>query len=237
MERLLVAIQRWRSAPPSRGLHQSTGCAAHGARRITLVSRSGQTPEVTERLRSLPGGTEIDVAPESYDGVGVDEAPRSPVWRVNKRHSWRSPNGTPKKESFGSLPNGKKEAQTKDKAEEGELVYENVYNKSGENLATLAPPDGYYTSLAQRANKQATTEPPANVDGRQRRNSENKSRQKIRCSESDVFLHQSGWDLGERSDIHHPTRNFSVSLRVDRNLPTQMGDLDRCGFPRTSNIH
>ena len=46
------------------------------------------------------------------------------------------------------------------------LIYENLTNKSGEDLTSIMPGAGYFTALEQRANKSATTEPPPEVDGR-----------------------------------------------------------------------
>jgi 2-acylglycerol O-acyltransferase 2 len=58
------------------------------------------------------------------------------------------------------------EPATKGVDGEEKLIYENVTNKSGENLTAIKPGAGYFTALEQRANKSATTEPPPEVDGR-----------------------------------------------------------------------
>lgn len=100
--------------------------------------------------------------PEVLEGAGQDEAPRSPIRRAHKRLSSRELNGTANKqqksndESPTSLPNSVLERSEPVKGANGDtsnLVYENLTNKSGENLASLKPSEGYYLSLAQRENK------------------------------------------------------------------------------------
>ncbi|KAK5729833.1 diacylglycerol O-acyltransferase 1 [Elasticomyces elasticus] len=150
--------------------------------------------------------------PETYEAVGADESPRSPVRKAHKRVSSRSLNGSGKKqmtephssEEHGSEGSASKdtpqkdgipkidelleeispksmsipaflsldgsssdEAQTRDgeeaqrphfasresKAAPGQLVMENLRNRSGENLASIKPYDSTYQSnlaLAER---------------------------------------------------------------------------------------
>lgn len=115
---------------------------------------------------------------ENYEGVGEYESPRTPSLR-------RSPRRAPSKELNGSSPKSDDlssplispkslgiEPAVNGNDGDGQVIYENVYNKSGENLASLKPGEGYYLSLAQPENKEASSLPPPHIDGRNRRNSE-----------------------------------------------------------------
>ena len=110
------------------------------------------------------GGLNGSKTPETFDGVGEDETPRSPTRRAHKKSSSKSLNGSVDKNDSKSLqPNGHKT---------GELVYENVYNKSGDNLASIQPSSEFYTSLKQRENKGPSSEPPRQITCHDRTNSE-----------------------------------------------------------------
>ncbi|TKA71135.1 hypothetical protein B0A55_08217 [Friedmanniomyces simplex] len=163
--------------------------------------------------------------PETYEAVGEDESPRSPIRKAHKRVSSRSLNGSAKKQhvqspsqsepqtaqvqsaesqqssqdarqddelspkstkapAFLSLDNSsadeaqkqRPEMQTREsKAEPGQLIYENLRNKSGENLASIKPDNDYglNLSLAQRETKPpAMPERPTNTSSHKRENSE-----------------------------------------------------------------
>ena len=116
--------------------------------------------------------------PETFDGVGEDEEPRTPTRRAHQRTLSKSSDsspGTTKEEGSPILEPSNTEIENPVQGANGETnpIYENVYNKSGENLASLKPADGYFTSLEQRNGKSATAEPPPQLDGRlERRNSE-----------------------------------------------------------------
>lgn len=105
------------------------------------------------------GGINGDRTPETFDGVGEDEKPRSPIRRAHKRTSSKSLKGSNLNDELkGSRP--------------GEVVLENVYNKSGDNLASIQPSPDFYASLRQRENKEASSEPPSQLATRDRANSE-----------------------------------------------------------------
>ena len=119
-----------------------------------------------------------DRTPETFEAVGVDEEPRSPVRRAHKKSSSRSLDSTPtttKEEGspWQSPRNLGIEPAAGGANGQGNLIYENVTNKSGENLASLKPGNGYFTSLEQRNDKDATAEPPPQVDGRPERTNTN----------------------------------------------------------------
>ena len=105
-----------------------------------------------------------DRTPEVLDGWGGDDEPDSPTWRARHQQTpSTSINGEAEKEKSRVLPSEDiiKEPVQDPADAPGYLLYENVTNKSGENLASLRPGDGYYLSLQQRSNKDATSEPPA----------------------------------------------------------------------------
>lgn len=106
--------------------------------------------------------------PEQFDGVGKDEEPRSPIRKPHKRVSSRQIGGKDgKKETTDPSPNlqGKgAEGTPGEKLEPGALVYENLRNKSGENLASIKPFEGYNLSLEQRKNKKPTDQHSQQVD-------------------------------------------------------------------------
>lgn len=112
------------------------------------------------------GGVNGARTPETFAGVGEDETPRSPIRRAHKRTSSKSLNGNIDKNDASKLqPNGNKEP--------GELVYENVYNKSGDNLASIQPSSDYYAALKQREDKPpASQPPPRQLASHERTNSE-----------------------------------------------------------------
>lgn len=120
-----------------------------------------------------------DRTPDTFDGVGEDDAPRSPSFRKTHRRmssnkSLDSSSATKKEEGSPLLSpkNTGVEIESAAKGVDGEEkpIYENVTNGSGENLTAIMPGAGYFTALEQRANKAATTEPPPEVDGRLLRN-------------------------------------------------------------------
>lgn len=112
-----------------------------------------------------------DKTPESFEAVGMDEEPRSPVRRAHRKTSSKSLNSSPATTKEEGSPLLSPKSFGIDPAAEGangqgSLIYENVTNKSGENLASLKPGNGYYLSLARREDKTATAEPPPEVDNR-----------------------------------------------------------------------
>ncbi|KAK3701054.1 diacylglycerol O-acyltransferase 1 [Vermiconidia calcicola] len=119
------------------------------------------------------GGTANgDETPETLEGVGEDEEPRTPVRKIHRRSwsksldhtasAWNNKDGNG---SLSSLSPSSSQLSPKSLGVENAVdsIYENVTNKSGENLATLKPADGYYTSLTQRENK---LEPPPHLSHR-----------------------------------------------------------------------
>ncbi|KAK3641022.1 diacylglycerol O-acyltransferase 1 [Elasticomyces elasticus] len=160
--------------------------------------------------------------PETYEAVGADESPRSPVRKAHKRVSSRSLNGSAKKqmvdapsseeqETKSSPSDGAKkdapknegipkidelleeispksmsipaflsldgsssdEARTEErpqfatresKAAPGQLVMENLRNRSGENLASIKPYDSTYQSNLALAEREFTGPPPTSTD-------------------------------------------------------------------------
>ena len=118
-------------------------------------SSSVDANDTTNGLHETPNGvhhTNGAKTPETLEGMGEDETPKSPIRRVHKRTSSKSLNGSiNKKPSQTLLPNGTQP--------EGELVYENIYNKSGDNLASIEPSKDYYASLSQRENKPGNPRP------------------------------------------------------------------------------
>jgi 2-acylglycerol O-acyltransferase 2 len=137
------------------------------------------TGSATAAKRAINGGT---VTPETYEyeAVGQDGSPRSPVRTAHKRVSSRSLNGTAKKQQSQDenlSPRSRSIVSLDEEtAEEGELVYENIQNKSGTNLASIKPSADYALSLAQREDKPPSSEPPKGTatsaaTARERRNS------------------------------------------------------------------
>ena len=112
------------------------------------------------------GGMNGTHTPEMFDGVGEDETPRSPTRRAHKRTSSKSLNGNIDRE------NDSKNLQPNGTQQEGDLIYENVYNKSGDNLASIQPSSDFYRSLQQRENKPPSSEPTRQISTRDRANSE-----------------------------------------------------------------
>ncbi|KAK4500503.1 hypothetical protein PRZ48_008692 [Zasmidium cellare] len=109
-------------------------------------------------LRAGSKRTNGAVTPDTFDGVGEDEAPRSPTRKAHKRVSSRSLNGTAARQvSGGKGVDGTAEK----KLEPGAVIYENIRNKSGDNLASIKPDAGYELALQQREDKPPTSEQPA----------------------------------------------------------------------------
>jgi len=115
-----------------------------------------------------------NVTPEEFEGAGVDEAPRSPTNRKShRRTSSNKLNGAYNKEVSETTPTTTRSFKPEDASDGAEtasgLVYENVWNKSGENLASMKPSNGYYMALAQRENKpgEGSTGPRQNITRRQ----------------------------------------------------------------------
>ena len=126
-----------------------------------------------------------DKTPETFDGMGEDDAPRSPTVRSShKRRSCKNLRGsahnkTSSESTLASSETGgtglspSQSGLLADPAEHNQdLQYEISRNKSGENLASLKPGSGYYLSFAQREDKAASSEPRPQTDGRDGRNSE-----------------------------------------------------------------
>ncbi|KAK4888843.1 diacylglycerol O-acyltransferase 1 [Elasticomyces elasticus] len=157
--------------------------------------------------------------PETYEAVGADESPRSPVRKAHKRVSSRSLNGSAKKQmtespsqdtetdatpskdtpqkdciskidelleeispksmsipAFLSL-DGSSSDEARDRTDErphfatreskaapGQLVMENLRNRSGENLASIKPYDSTYQSNLALAEREFTGPPPTSTD-------------------------------------------------------------------------
>ena len=136
---------------------------------------------------------------ETYEAVGADESPRSPVRKAHKRVSSRSLNGVAKKQSAQNLSNGAAQSPEpangidsmqnpatdveaevlspksqpiesgrsnttgSDSKQNGDVVYEPLRNKSGENLVSIKPSDGFLVGLsaATSEHQDAGTAPPA----------------------------------------------------------------------------
>ncbi|KXT07875.1 hypothetical protein AC579_5156 [Pseudocercospora musae] len=116
-----------------------------------------QTPLETP-VKTNGNGTRT---PDTFDGVGSDETPRPPTRRAHKRISSKDFNGCAKKaKGMDGAP--------AERLDPGDVLYDHVRNKSGENLASIKAPDDYYLSLQQREDKPPSSEPRQ----RTRRNSE-----------------------------------------------------------------
>lgn len=112
-------------------------------------------------------------ATETFDGVGEDATPRSPVRKPHQKTSSRSLNGTrpltpnrdqikeetpdqlkgedqenPKKQT--STASGLNDSTNSKQQPKSGLVYENVFNKSGDNLATIKPSEDISVNTQQR---------------------------------------------------------------------------------------
>jgi 2-acylglycerol O-acyltransferase 2 len=117
---------------------------------------STATTQATKRVNSTTETT--------FDGIGEDAAPKSPTKRAHKRGSSRSLNFS----TMGSKAGATRGLETPGKmAQDSEVLYDHVRNKSGEDLASIKPGDGYYLSLQQRADK-----PPGRPSAGPRRDSE-----------------------------------------------------------------
>lgn len=117
--------------------------------------RGMPVPNVRNGVKHVNG----DTTPDTFDGVGEDAEPRSPTRKPNKRGSGRNLNGStgkPAQESEGKGLDGSSEK----KLEPGQVMYENLRNKSGENLASIKPDQDYKLSLQQREDKPPTSEAP-----------------------------------------------------------------------------
>ncbi|KAK4540274.1 hypothetical protein LTR36_009586 [Oleoguttula mirabilis] len=116
-----------------------------------------------------------DKTPDTLEGRGEDESPRSPIRKAHKRISSRSLNGTATRQAHAQLqqrsehdaspkqPPAPINEQTDRPADErtakpGQLVYENLRNKSGENLASIKPLEDL--AGAQREDRPPSPEPP-----------------------------------------------------------------------------
>lgn len=112
-----------------------------------------QLPNVRNGVKRING----DVTPDHFVGMGEDETPRSPIRKAHKRVSSRSLNGTANKQAQeeGQGLDGTKEQDL----EPGEVLYEHLRNKSGDNLASIKPGPGYELALQQRQGKPPTSEP------------------------------------------------------------------------------
>jgi len=97
--------------------------------------------------------------PETLEGTGEAESPRSPTRRAHKRVSSRSLNGSLPKELEASKPDSSSaglrlvESTNEGGAQHGQLVYENFRNKSGENLASIKPDLNFYLGMQQCEDK------------------------------------------------------------------------------------
>ncbi|SMQ52650.1 unnamed protein product [Zymoseptoria tritici ST99CH_1A5] len=131
-----------------------------------------------------PGGNQRNgtVTPETFDGMGIDEEPRSPIRKAHKRVSSRNLDASETKKARQSkskdqLRSDHEEQETGNDSHQdrplqrkgengipekelqpGELVYENLRNKSGENLASIKPFEGYNLSLQQQEDKPRSQE-------------------------------------------------------------------------------
>lgn len=160
-----------------------------GAADTAALEGGGNTPDAsvkhTERLeQDRPKTPEID----TLIGMGEDETPRSPTRRTHKKSSSRSLNSIGRQNNREVLPPSPPQSQ-KDEHEtspllspnhsvitdsvvtdadgQGTAIYQNIHNKSGEDLTSLKPAEGFYMSLAQRENK-----PTNDISTRARSNSE-----------------------------------------------------------------
>ena len=102
-----------------------------------------------------------DRTPDTFQGVGSDDGPRSPVRKVApKRASSRSLN-------INSTPHQNGLSLDEKNAKPGALVYENLINKSGENLASIKPDQDFHVSFQQREDKMPLSERALEVKSRQ----------------------------------------------------------------------
>ncbi|KAK3070480.1 diacylglycerol O-acyltransferase 1, partial [Teratosphaeriaceae sp. CCFEE 6253] len=154
--------------------------------------------------------------PDTYEAVGEDESPRSPVRKAHKRVSSRSLNGSAKKQQMQPIseqhddatqsaqhedehvsPKGTTnapdflslESSSADESQAptevqhtpselqpqiGGLVYENLRNKSGENLASIRPSDEFMRTLSLSQHEAPPPKPdrPGNAIAHRRQDSE-----------------------------------------------------------------
>lgn len=103
----------------------------------------------------------------TFEGMGEDETPRSPIRKAHKRVSSRSLNSTPTKQQTSPKhepsPLGLDGTTDEKLQDPGKLIYEKFRNKSGENLASIKPDKGSNMSLMQREDKPPTSEPPSDT--------------------------------------------------------------------------
>lgn len=171
---------------PKGRLEESFAAAVkeHSPARNGLPNGNGQGLPVKGAVRNNIRQTNGSKSPssrdspdaETYDGVGEDEAPRSPTRRAHQRVTSKPLHGgtasmATGQEAKGS--NGRKKGEstaqangTSKQLQPGEVLYENLRNKSGDNLASIKPDEGYYASLQQHEDK------PQNQVARQRRDSD-----------------------------------------------------------------
>ncbi|KXS93628.1 hypothetical protein AC578_784 [Pseudocercospora eumusae] len=124
--------------------------------------------------------------PDTFDGVGSDETPRSPTRRAHKRISSNELNGGAKKAKG-------MDGTAAERLDPGDVLYDHVRNKSGENLASIKVSDDYYLSLQQREDKPPSSKPPRQAKRNSeltsgRRVGEGWSRSKIRFAPLNVPL-------------------------------------------------
>lgn len=123
-------------------------------------------PNLRNGIRHVNGNK----TPEQLEGAGEDDTPRSPTRRAHKRVSSRNlqlTNGNAtksEKEQEQGLDGAIDKLEKEKKLEPGQVMYENLRNKSGENLASIVPDKDYELSLQQREDKPPTSEPPKELD-------------------------------------------------------------------------
>ena len=134
--------------------------------RESRESYADMVKETPSRVNGHANGG--DITPETFDGMGEDEEPRSPTRKTHLRTPSKQMNGVAfNSDSLQISPKGPVLEPVHTEGDmDGKPFYENIYNKSGDNLASLKPDDGYYLSLAQRENKPPGIGPPVQIDGR-----------------------------------------------------------------------
>ncbi|KAK5173590.1 diacylglycerol O-acyltransferase 1 [Saxophila tyrrhenica] len=122
--------------------------------------------------------TEGNKTPEVFESTGKDEVPRTPTLRrTHKRASSKDLNGVIKQnDQPGEIsPLISPKSLVPDPAVNNhEVVFESLNGKSGDNLASLQPGNGYYLSMEQKENKATSAAPPPKFDGRPQLNSRNR---------------------------------------------------------------
>lgn len=151
------------SAEPSRQQARSTT-----TKQAERAKQAQQVDTPAQDQAKEPKATSTTGADGNADALGAEPSSRQQAKSTTTKQAKRAkpaqqadtPNqDKPKEQKAPSITgvDGNAEAES---AEPGQLIYENLTNKSGENLATIKPFDDYRLSLQQRENKPSYQEPP-----------------------------------------------------------------------------